>query len=207
MRWQKWVVRAAIALGSILVGCSIGYGLSLVVVRRPSVPQWRQVPLPDEQQPDHFLATRAPVARVVSDQGRSFIQACFGGDDVDWAEMPAEEEIAYNHHGSCSINGDWATRDSLGEVPEPPGVVVELTRCSHMATGGMGDVCLYVILDNGELWGWRKRTTRMEGANELDYILSRLFYSVLGGLLGLLVFLFLLWGRARRLKTVGQRSG
>jgi hypothetical protein len=201
MHWQKWVAGVAIALGNILVGCSIGYGLSLVVVREPSVPQWKQVPLPDEQQPDHFLATRAPVARVVSDQGRSFTQPCFGSDDVDWDEIPAEQEVAYNHHGSCSINGDWATRDSLGEIPEPPGAVVEQAYCAHTMAGGMGDVCLYVILDNGELWCWRKRTAGMEGVDELADTLSRLFYSVLGGLLGLLVFLLSL--RGRYLKTAG----
>jgi hypothetical protein len=110
MRWQRWAVGLAVALGSILLGCLIGY--------------------------------------------------------------------------------------SLSDVPEPPGVVVEQAFCAHTATGGMGNVCLYVILDDGELWCWRKRTSGMEEVNELDYTLSRLFYSVLGGLLGLLAFL--LWEKARR---------
>ena len=89
MRWQRWAVGLAVALGSILLGCLIGYGVGLFMVREPPVPQWEQVPLPDGQRPDYFLETQAPVARIVSDQGRTFIQACFGDDDVDWAEIPA----------------------------------------------------------------------------------------------------------------------
>jgi hypothetical protein len=45
-------------------------------------------------------------------------------------------------------------------MTEPPGVVVDQLDCSYAESDFGGSISRYAILDNGELWRWRKWYTR-----------------------------------------------
>ncbi len=165
-------VVAGFAVGSILAE-------TLFVYQEKDISgQWEFIPLPDGQRPERFIISekRSPNAHILDSEGQVLNHPCFL-TSASWIKGAA----GYNHHGSCDFSFNWGGAVGNAEITNLPGNVVDKLYCSHTGAGG-GDACLYVILENDEIWRWSKP---IAGFN--DEFFQKMEAIAFGGIIGRLV--------------------
>jgi len=196
--WKGWLASFSIALVALIVGFLVGNksAEALFVPPNNETPgTWESVPLPDGQQPDSFVIPekQSPAAHIVVKSGLTMHNACYS--DLEHASWIVGE-AGYNHHGSCDLGGpSWAGMAEMAEATGAPGEVTQRLYCCHTTGGGEGDACLYVILENGQVWRWRK-PLHGELLVELQKALSMFLWGAVGaiggGVLGILTSILVL---------------
>jgi hypothetical protein len=123
---------------------------------------WESVPLPDEQYPKALVIGEGPYVYVETNSARLLAQRLGVFMGSTWVEP----EEADSGDARTQYRIEWHCGSEVSQsfdgllVKDPPGVVVDQLDCSYTESDFGGCVCRYVILDNGELWRWRKWYTR-----------------------------------------------
>jgi hypothetical protein len=163
-----WPRRLAVVAAVLVVMClssSIGLRFGKGVVERYErgafIP-WESVPLPGGERPRSLATGEGPYVYVETDNGSLFRQSLgvFQGNAWSVPERPTSGDTeSYDRIGwHCGPEASPAFDSLL--MGKPPGVVVEQLDCSYTETDFGGSICRYVVLENGELWRWRKNYTR-----------------------------------------------
>lgn len=183
-----------------LIGFAIGHYLAMAEIQGRFV-TWERAPLPNGERADQFVTGEGwtniygetkydPIVNVLTDQGRLFRRYLdYHGNESAWEE--AEQfDPEKGTPGSC----DRGDGDNSYQIRPPPGVVVERFECV-VAYAEIGASYRYVILDNGELWRWKKSGGHFVAIAKL--LLCDSSFAVGGGLVGLWLYRRVVSARAR----------
>jgi hypothetical protein len=154
VKWWKWLGKylvslVIIALLVLLVIYVLRLALAIPSAMRSA--RWERLPpLPDGQQPAHFLNTGTPIVYIEANEDKVFVLSSGPDGSSIWEEVQRPTSATEYPSARCSIDdGDSLNRSSN----KPPGTVIEQLMCEY-SHAEISCHFTYALTDTGEIWSY-----------------------------------------------------